>query len=159
MITQGMQRVTMTLDPIDVDLLDRLGRLEGKNRSEELRSILTEVRPMLQATVTAFEAAVAQRERFDAKAAEAAVSGLLELLPEVEGLSNAYLGALSRIEGAEAAAADVPGPRQSWETDDSYAARLDSFERSKAADPRPSNHGGHTPTPPPASTPSDEVEK
>jgi Ribbon-helix-helix protein, copG family len=124
----SVQRVTVTLDPADVDLLDRLGRLEGRNRSEELRSILEQVRPMLQATVEAFEAALAQRDAFDAKAAEAALSGLLGLLPEVEGLTDAYLGALSRLEGAEAAA--------------------------EHEDPRPSNHGGHTPTPPPDSTPS-----
>jgi hypothetical protein len=104
---QGMKRVTMTLDPIDVDLIDRLGRLEGRNRSEELRSMLIEMRPMLQATVEAFEAALRKRDEFDQKAAEAAAGGLMALLPEVENISAAYLGAISRIEGAQAAG-DAP---------------------------------------------------
>ena len=106
----SVQRVTVTLDPVDVDLLDRLGRLEGQNRSEELRGILVQVRPMLQATVEAFEAALRQRDAFDQKAAEAAIQGLAALLPEVEGLSQAYLGALARIEGAQAAAEDGDAP-------------------------------------------------
>ena len=109
----GMKRVTMTLDPIDVDLLDRLAALEGRNRSEELRSILVEVRPMLAATVEAFEAALRQRDAFDQKAREAAVSGLMAVLPEVEALSRQYMGALSRLEGraaATAAASDDEAP-------------------------------------------------
>ena len=56
-------------------------------------------------------------------ASRAAVAGLEELLPEVEELARRYSGALSRIEGAEAARS--------------------------GEDPRPSNHGGHTPTPTP----------
>lgn len=108
----GMKRVTMTLDPIDVDLLDRLAALEGRNRSEELRSILIEVRPMLAATVEAFEAALRQRDAFDEKAREAAVSGLLAVLPEVEALSRQYMGAMSRLEGGAAAAAALDGDGQ-----------------------------------------------
>lgn len=100
----GMKRVTMTLDPVDVDLLDRLAALEGRNRSEELRSILTEVRPMLSATVEAFEAALRQRDAFDETARGAAVAGLSALLPEVEALSRQYMGAMSRLEGQAAAA-------------------------------------------------------
>lgn len=100
-----MKRVTLTLDPIDVDLLDRLGVLEGRNRSQELRSILEQVRPMLAATVEAFEAALKQRDAFDEKAREAAVAGLTEILPEIENLSRQYLGAMARIEGAQAAQA------------------------------------------------------
>ena len=105
----------MTLDPIDVDLLDRLAVLEGRNRSEELRSILVEVRPMLAATVEAFEAALRQRDAFDEKAREAAVSGLTALLPEVEALNRQYMGAMSRLEGqaAAAAAADEEKPPSS----------------------------------------------
>ena len=102
-----MKRVTMTLDPIDVDLLDRLAVLEGRNRSEELRSILEQCRPMLAATVTAFEAARDQRDAFDVAARELAVQGLLVALPEIEKLSQTYMGAMSRIEGAAAAAAAV----------------------------------------------------
>ena len=100
-----MKRVTMTLDPVDVDLLDRLGVLEGRNRSEELRSILEQCRPLLAATVTAFEAARDQREAFDQAAQELAVQGLLVALPEIEKLTEQYMGAMSRIEGASAAAA------------------------------------------------------
>lgn len=100
-----MKRVTMTLDPVDVDLLDRLGVLEGRNRSEELRSILEQCRPLLAATVSAFEAARDQREAFDLAAQELAVQGLLVALPEIEKLTEQYMGAMSRIEGASAAAA------------------------------------------------------
>lgn len=103
-----MKRVTLTLNPIDVDLLDRLGALEGLNRSQELRSILDQCRPMLIATVEAFEAALRQRDAFDVKAREAAVSGLTDLLPEVEALSRQYLGAMSRLEGIAAAASFPP---------------------------------------------------
>ena len=103
--TRRMKRVTMTLDPVDVDLLDRLGALEGRNRSEELRSILEQCRPMLSATVSAFEAALRQRDAFDQAAREMAVQGLLVALPEVERLTNQYMGAMSRIEGMGAAAA------------------------------------------------------
>ena len=100
-----MKRVTMTLDPVDVDLLDRLGALEGRNRSEELRSILEQCRPLLAATVSAFEAARDQREAFDLAAQELAVQGLLVTIPEIEKLTDQYLGVMSRIEGASAAAA------------------------------------------------------
>jgi hypothetical protein len=127
-----VSRVTMTLDPVDIDLLDRLARLEGLNRSEEMRSILRQVRPMMKATVEAFEAALAQRDLFDQAAADAAVVGLEQLLPEVEELSRRYAGAMSRLEGAAAA--------------------------SEASDPRPSNHGGHTPTPTPDPTPLEDEE-
>lgn len=109
----GVMRVTLTLDPIDVDLIDRLGRLEGQNRSQELRGILLHLRPMLEATVNAFEGAVAQREAFDQKAAEMAISGLEHIGPELENLTNQYMGAMARIEGlgaAAAAAADDEAP-------------------------------------------------
>lgn len=130
-----MQRVTVTLDPVDVDLLDRLGRLEGKNRSAELRFILGEARPVLRATVEAFEAAVAQRDRLDEFAAQGFVQELVEMLPEVEAMQSQYLGAMSRLEGAAAARDAGDGP-----------------------DPRSSNHGGHTPTPTTNPTPSEEGE-
>lgn len=116
-------RVTVTLEARDVDLLDRLAKIEGKNRSAELRGLLEAAREQLVPIVEAFEAAVAQREAFDSLAAQAALQDLQGLLPEVEALNRAYLGAVSRIEGAF------------------------------AADPRPSNHGGHTPTPPPGLDP------
>lgn len=99
----GLARVTLTLEREDVDLLDRLAQLEDSNRSAELRSILAEVRPMLRATVDAFERASAQREQLTKAAAQARVDELEAMLPEVEKLSQAFLGAISRIEGAQAA--------------------------------------------------------
>ena len=109
----GVVRITLTLDPIDVDLLDRLARLEGMNRSQELRGMLLQMRPMLQATVESFEASLAQRDAFDQKAAEMTISGLEDLLPEVEALSRQFMGAMARIEGKgaarEAANGEAPG--------------------------------------------------
>lgn len=106
----GVVRVTLAFNPIDLDLLDRLARLEGLNRSQELRGMMQTMRPMLQQTVEAFEAALAQKDAFDQKAAEMAVTGLEDLIPEVEQLSRAYMGAMARIEGKGAARADeAPG--------------------------------------------------
>jgi len=106
----NLVRVTLTLDPVDVDLLDRLAKLEGQNRSQEMRGILAQLRPVLLATVEAFEAALAQRDKFDQVAATAAIQGLEELLPEVEEMARRYMGAMSRLEGSAAAAeaADAP---------------------------------------------------
>ena len=118
----NMVRVSLTLDPIDVDLLDRLGRLEGLNRSAELRSMLAQLRPMLRQTVEAFEAAAAARDLLTAEASQAKVSELERLLPEVQRVQDAYLGFMARLEG-ESAAAEA------------------------ADDPRPSNHGGQVPPP------------
>lgn len=125
--TTNIHRVTVALRPEDVDLLDRLGALEGRNRSEELRSILEQLRPMLRQTVETFEAALRQREAFDEVAARVALSDLEALLPEAEELGRRYLGAVSRIEGKQAAASD--------------------------SDPRPSNTGV---TPLPPTSPEDE---
>ena len=101
-----MLRVTVTLHPEDVDLLDRLGALEGSNRSAQLRSVLEQIRPVLTATVTAFEAAMNQREALDQAAAQVEVSKLQKLIPEAERLNDAFLGVLSRVEGL--LAADAP---------------------------------------------------
>ena len=117
--------VTVTLDPIDVDLLDRLAALEGVKRSAELRGILAQLRPMLRQTVEAFEAAANARDMLTAEASAVQVSQLEALLPEVQRVQEAYLGFMARLEGEMAV--------------------LDAGD-----DPRPSNHGGHTPTPPPA---------
>lgn len=115
-------RVTVALDPIDVDLLDRLAALEQSNRSAELRHVLAELRPVLRQTVEAIEGALRVRDEFTRAAAAASVSELQELLPELSKLQNTYLGVLARLEGAAAA----------------QAARLEE-------DPRSSNHGGHIP--------------
>ena len=117
-------RVSLTLDPVDVDLLDRLARAQGINRSEQVRQILAESRPMLRQTVETLEAALRQRDEFLQAIAEAEAAGLSELIPEVQRVQDSILGALARLEGAMAA----------------HEAR---------DDPRASNHGGHTPTPPP----------
>lgn len=111
-----MLRVTVALDPVDVDLLDRLATLEDSNRSAELRTILLQLRPMLKATVEAFESASRTRDEFSLAAAQANILELQELLPEVERIQAAMVGSMSRLEGAAA-----------------------------AHDPLPSNHGGHTP--------------
>lgn len=103
-------RVSLTLDPVDVDLLDRLGRLEGQNRSAEIRSILEQFRPMLTATVEAFEAAHNQRLQLDEAMSSAALSQIEILMPEAQRLNDAYLGALSRLEGAAAAAEAAAAP-------------------------------------------------
>ena len=114
-----MQRVSVTLDPADVALLDRLAAAEGGTRSSELRSILGQLRPTLTATVVAFEAALAARDRLDAVAAEASAGELQALMPELERVQSTVLGALSRIEGRAAAVGEGIG------------------------DPRSGNHGGH----------------
>ena len=115
----GLVRVTLTLDPVDVDLLDRLARLEGQNRSQEMRGVLGQLRPVLVATVEAFEAALVQRDKFDEVAATAAISGLEELLPEVEELARRYMGAMSRLEGSAAAAAAEDAPASNTGATDS----------------------------------------
>ena len=113
----------MTLDPIDVALLDRLAALEESNRSAELRSILVHLRPVLKATVEAFEAAMRTRDQLSLAAAEASVLELQELLPEVQRIQAVMVGSMARLEGAAAARESQPGEQ----------------------DPLPSNHGGHTP--------------
>lgn len=116
-------RVTVALDPVDVDLLDRLAELEGSNRSAELRQILGTLRPTIRQVVEALEGALRTRDAFTEAAGAAAAAELLELLPEVERVQNAMLGSLARLEGAAAARAALAADQ----------------------DPRPSNHGGHTP--------------
>lgn len=101
--TDGVARVTVTLEQIDLELLDRLAALEGSNRSAQLRDMLASARPMLRATVDALEAANRTKQSFLNQAAEYALGDLTEMLPEVEKINKAILGAMSRIEGAAAA--------------------------------------------------------
>jgi len=96
----GVARVTVSLAPEDVDLLDRLAALEESNRSAELRTLLEAVRPTLRATVEALEAANRTRDNFLEQAALLALGDLKEVLPEMEKIHHTYLGALSRLEGA-----------------------------------------------------------
>lgn len=119
-------RVTLSLDPIDVDLVDRLATLTGSNRSEQIRQFLGEARPVLRQTVEILESALRQRDQLSAVFSEAQIAGFSALLPEIERVQDAVVGSMSRIEGALAA--------------------------HEAADPRLSNHGGHTPNPPSTST-------
>lgn len=117
-----LTRVTLSLDPVDVDLLDRLSAVSGSNRSEQMRAFLLELRPVMQKTVETLEAALRQRDALLKTVSEADLSGLSDLIPEVQRVQDAVVGAMSRIEGKIAAA--------------------------EAEDPRGSNHGGHTPHPP-----------
>lgn len=114
-------RVTLALDPVDVDLIDRLARVQGLNRSEQVRELLGELRPTLRQAVETLEAALRQRDEFLALVAEGEVVGLAELLPEVNRVHDTVVGAMARLEGALAVRA--------------------------AADPRLSNHGGQVSTP------------
>lgn len=128
---RNMARVTVTLDPLDVDLLDRLAVLEGQNRSYELRTLLAQLRPVLRATVEAFEAASRARDQLDTAAAQATLTELQQMLPEAERMQASYLGAVAKFEGL------------------STVAELEA----QTDDPRHSNHGGHTPTPSTSPTP------
>lgn len=119
-------RVTLSLDPVDLDLVDRLATLQDLNRSEQFRQILASARPMFRQTVETLEAASRQRDDLLRIFGEAEVLGLSELAPELDRVQGAVLGAMSRLEGALA------------------------VEASK--DPRASNHGGQTPTPQPGDT-------
>lgn len=121
-IPNGVTRVTVALDPADVDLLDRLAALEGSNRSAELRQVLAALRPQLRALIEAMEGALRARDDLVVAAAQASASELAELMPELDRIQNAMLGAFARLEGAAAA----------------RAARDDE-------EPPSSNHGGYTP--------------
>lgn len=125
-------RISLSLDPVDVELLDRLAALRGLNRSEQMREILGSARPMMEQTVHVLEQALKQRDRLLDTFTQAEVLGLQELLPEIEKIQNAVLGSMSRLEGAMAV-----------ETYDYIELSGEPFDD----DPRGSNHGGHTPTP------------
>lgn len=117
--------MTVALDPQDVELLDRLARLEASNRSAELRQLLAHLRPALRQLCEALEAAERTRDRFAAQVRTTAAHELEAIRPDVERLAGQYLGLLARLEGAAAAEA---------------AAELDR-------DPRSCNHGGHNSDP------------
>lgn len=122
---RNMLRVSVTLDPVDVALVDRLAALEGSNRSAELRSMLEQLRPVLRATVEALEGAARARDRFMQAAARVEVLDVAsKLAPEVARINTTLLGSLARLEGAAAAEFEPVGDDE---------------------DPHPSNHGGHIP--------------
>ena len=100
---ENMRRVSLTLDPIDVDLLDRLTALGGGNRSEQIRAVLVQVRPAFRSLLAAFEAVRDEKQAFDQVAASIAeTGGLAELVDEAERLQLAFLGSTSRLEGLAA---------------------------------------------------------
>lgn len=106
-------RVSLTLDPVDVDLLDRLAALEGSSRSEQVRVLLAHARPNLRQAVEMLEAAVTQRDEFLKVFGETAAAEFAELKPEIERIQNTLLGSMSRIEGALAAKSALDDPRSS----------------------------------------------
>jgi Ribbon-helix-helix protein, copG family len=106
----GLVRVTVTLDPVDVDLLDRLAEVEGSNRSAELRGLLSQVRPTIRQLLAVFEQAVAQREALDKAMVNATVSELESIRPALEEIDRKMMGALSKLEGAQANAAEDSAP-------------------------------------------------
>lgn len=105
----GLVRVTVTLEPIDVDLLDRLAALEGSSRSAQLRALLVQVRPMISDLVGMFESVQAQRETLDEALKHATVSEIEAIAPELEEISRRFLGAVAKLEGAQTAGSgDAP---------------------------------------------------
>lgn len=105
--TENLRRVSLTLDPVDVELLDRLTALGGGNRSEQIRNVLIQVRPAFQSLLTALEAVRDEKVAFEkAAAAISETGGLNDVLAEAERLQRAFLGAASRLEGL--AASDAP---------------------------------------------------
>ena len=95
----GLVRVTVTLDPRDVELLDKLAALEGLNRSAELRSMLAQVRPMVEQVIATFDSVNSQREALDAAIAAATVSDLEAIGPEIEDIGRRFMGAMAKLEG------------------------------------------------------------
>lgn len=106
----GLVRVTVTLNPIDVALLDKLAGIEGKNRSAELRGMLEQFRPMIQQLVSTFEEASRQREALDQAMVSATVSELEAIMPEVEEISRRFMGAMAKLEGTATARRDGDAP-------------------------------------------------
>lgn len=95
----GIVRFTASVEPEDLDLLDRLAKLGDSNRSAQLRMLLESMRPTLTATVNALEAAQRAKESFLEQAGEIALDELTEVLPEIEKVRKSMLGAMARLEG------------------------------------------------------------
>lgn len=104
---RNMVRVTLSLDPVDVDLLDRLAALVDSNRSEQMRDVLAQLRPMLAATVSAYESALRQRDELLRAAASATAQELASIAPDVERMQMQFLGMMAKLEGTSAAT-DAP---------------------------------------------------
>lgn len=141
-----LTRVTLTLDSADVDLLDRLATHQGLNRSEQMRQLLGQSRAMIRQTVEVLEAAERQRDDLLETVSSAEIAGLQELLPEMQNVQGAILGAMARLEGSMAAHEAAEG--HSEDVEDVLSKALGNGKRRPATpkpDPRPSNHGGHKP--------------
>jgi uncharacterized membrane protein len=86
-----------------VDLLDRLAKAQGLNRSQQLRQFLGEARPMLRQAVEALEAAMQTRDEVLKHVGSTQLERLDAVMAEIEKTSDAALGALARVESAIAA--------------------------------------------------------
>lgn len=132
-------RIGVTVDSVDVDLLDRFATVQGFNRSQQLRQILEQARPMLKQTVEVLEAALENRDAFLETLGPAAIAHLEELLPEVEIVQNAVLGSMARLEGALTA-------RGALSDQDEMLiqafGKAQGIEVPPASDPHRCNHGG-----------------
>jgi hypothetical protein len=106
----GMVRVTVTLDPEDVRLLDALARFEGQNRSAELRGLLFQARPIMQQLVATFSTAEEQRASLDQALLNATLSDLVAVQPEAEEISRRMLGMLAKLEGIQASSSGDDAP-------------------------------------------------
>jgi phage I-like protein len=110
----------MTLPEEDIRLLDRMAALDGKNRSEMMRYLLAEMRPLMTQLIDTLDAANASRDKFMGTIATATLSEFEVLRVEAEKLDQQVVGALSRLEGA-----------------------MTAKDAARAADPQAGNNGGH----------------
>lgn len=104
----GLWRVTVTLDPEDVQLLDALAGFEGLNRSAELRGLLAQVRPIMRQLVETFTLASQQRDALDRAMVGATVSELEAIAPEMDEIAKRFMGTLAKLEGHAASVGDAP---------------------------------------------------
>lgn len=101
-----MARITVTLPPRDVALLDRMAKVQQSNRSAELRGIIELARPTIEAVVSAFESAIGQQSLMDEAIKGAAERELAQMLPELQKIQQTFLGVMARLEGAAAVSDD-----------------------------------------------------
>ena len=110
-------RVTLSLDPADVEMLDKLAELEGTSRSAEVRNFLAALRPSMRGVIQAMEAARLSRSALTVAAAQQGANDLERLMPKLAELQGAVLGALAQIEvTAISEQASIP-----WADDDDDA--------------------------------------
>lgn len=102
--TDAMTRITVTLQPEHVELLDRMARVKQSSRSAELRGLIEAAQPIMLSVVSAFEAAIGQQQLMDEAIRTASEQEVSALLPELQRLEQTFLGVMSRLEGAAASA-------------------------------------------------------